>query len=146
MKIKTTANKVRLRRSPEFSTTNVVRLLGIGTVFENPKKSGDWWKVTDGYVHASTVEEIGGPLPTQPTPPTTPPPSAPAQYNPNSVPYRSQWDTDATNRSSDCGQTCVAMLAQWKGINVKIRDLKVQSSSKGMTTPQDLVKNLTSIG
>jgi hypothetical protein len=142
MKIKTTANKVRLRRTPEFLTTNVVRLLGMGTVFENPKKSGDWWRVTDGYVHASTVEEIADPLP----PPTTPPPPTPGQYDPRTVPYRSQWDTDATNRSSDCGQTCVAMLAQWRGINVKVRDLKIQSSTKGTTTPQDLLKNLTSIG
>jgi hypothetical protein len=144
LKIKTTANKVRLRRTPEFLTTNVVRLLGMGTVFENPKKSGDWWRVTDGYVHASTVEEIADPLP-QP-PPTPPTPPAPGQYDPRTIPYRSQWDTDATNRSSDCGQTCVAMLAQWKGINVKVRDLKIQSSSKGTTTPQDLVKNFTSIG
>jgi hypothetical protein len=144
MKIKTTANKVRLRRTPEFKTTNVARLLPIGTVFDNPRKHGDWWNVGEGYVHASTVEEIADPAP-QPTPTPAPPPTAPGQYDPRTVPYRSQWDTDASNRSSDCGQTCVAMLAQWQGINVKVRDLKIQSSSKGLTTPQDLVKNFATI-
>jgi hypothetical protein len=142
MKIRTIDNKVRVRRTPEFKTTNVARLLPKDTIFENPKKYGDWWKVDEGYIHASMVEEIPD---APPTPAPTPPPSTPGKPT-TPVPYRSQWDVDASNRSSDCGQTCVAMIAQWKGINVKIRDLKFQSSSKGLTTPQDLLKNFNSVG
>jgi hypothetical protein len=141
MRIKVKENKVRLRRSPSIAPTNVVRLLVQGTVFDNAEKQGDWWKTNEGYIHNSMVEVVADTPPKQPeTPPEVPKPTNGA------VPYRSQWDTDASSRSSDCGQTCVAMLAEWKGIHVKVNDLRFQSSAKGLTTPQDLLKNMSSVG
>ncbi|NWF70846.1 MAG: hypothetical protein HXY40_17310 [Chloroflexi bacterium] len=141
MKIRVLQNKVRLRRSPEFKTTNVVRLLAKDSVFENPRKHGDWWKVADGYIHASMVEEIAD-APVEPTKPAEPEKPGVGLF----VPYRSQWDVDASNRSSDCGQTCVAMLADWKGVKVRVNDLKIQSSRSGLTTAKNLVDNFATIG
>lgn len=34
------------------------------------------------------------------------------------VPYKSQWDTDASRSKGDCGIVSVAMIAKWKGRDV----------------------------
>lgn len=62
------------------------------------------------------------------------------------IPYRSQWDSDANARSADCGAACCAMLAQWQGIDKPINSFPHQSSSNGLTTAAHLVQNLTDIG
>ncbi len=39
------------------------------------------------------------------------------------VPYRSQWDDDATQSSSDCGPACLAMILGYYGVQARIDDL-----------------------
>ncbi len=34
------------------------------------------------------------------------------------IPYRSQWDADASLSRGDCGIVCVTMLANWRGIEI----------------------------
>ncbi len=39
------------------------------------------------------------------------------------VPYRSQWDADANNSTTDCGPACLAMVLGYYGHQVSINDL-----------------------
>jgi murein DD-endopeptidase MepM/ murein hydrolase activator NlpD len=121
--IQTTEEAVRLRSSAEFNDDNVVRYLARHSIFHKAQLNGDWWKLTGGYVHNSVVEIITDGNGVEP------------------VPYRSQWDVDANNRNDDCGQTCVAMLAGWRGVNVRINDLPYQSTPAGDTSAENLVSN-----
>lgn len=54
------------------------------------------------------------------------------------VPYRSQWDADAQLAHADCGPACVAMLLQWRGIQVKIHDI-TRETSLGPTNAGQLI-------
>ncbi len=134
MKIRVRFDNVRLRRTAEFAGGNVIKLLPAGAEVEGAKLSGDWWQVPGGFVHASMIETVE----------TTPDNhiGIPSEQ----VPYRSQWDNDANNRTSDCGQTCVAMLAEWRGVKVNVNDLRFQSSASGLSTADDLIANLKSVG
>lgn len=116
-----------LRSSPEIAPGNGIAVLKANIVLDGTLQ-GDWYAVTL-YLRKDVVREI----PAAPVPPA------------GSIPYRSQWDTDANNRSADCGQTCCAMLAQWRGINVEINDLRFQSSGNGLSTAVDLTRNLISV-
>jgi hypothetical protein len=129
--IKTISNSGRIRTTPQMVTTDNV----FGTTIANKtltsnKMVGDFYCV-ELFVHKDIVK----------TEVVAPPP--PHEMN---VPYRSQWDTDANNRSSDCGQTCVAMLAEWRGVRVAVNDLRVQSATNGLSTGEDLVANFKKIG
>jgi hypothetical protein len=108
--------------------------LAAGTEFDGARIIGDWWQVPGGFVHASMVEQVETTPDTHTGVPT------------DQVPYRSQWDIDANNRSSDCGQTCVAMLAEWRGVKVNVNDLRFQSSASGLSNANDLITNFKSIG
>jgi Peptidase C39 family len=137
MRIETLFNNVRLRKSSEFAESNILRLLPKGTVFANAKRQAEWWAVPDGYVHTSVADRVT----------RSPEPVAqPDLSDPLTVPYRSQWDTDANNRQADCGQTCVAMLAEWRSKPIHIHDLLCQSNPSGLSNAQDLVDNFKAIG
>ncbi|MCA9909383.1 MAG: LysM peptidoglycan-binding domain-containing protein, partial [Anaerolineae bacterium] len=135
MTIRIIEHGVRLRSAPDFGS-NVIVLLGKDTEFGNASLSGDWWQVqcqgTSGYIHMSMVEMV---VP-------NPDPVVP----PNVIVYRSQWDVDASNRVNDCGQTCVAMLAGSRGVYVKINDLPYQSTTTGISSADDLVRNFNHLG
>jgi hypothetical protein len=133
MKIRLIEDDVRLRATAEFSQRNTIRLLSVGTIFNNAQRDGDWWRVDDGYVHASMVAEV----------------TASEEETASKkalMPYRSQWDSDAYNRTADCGQTCVAMMAEWQGVVVAVNSLPFQTAPEGYTTGRDLVKNFAKIG
>jgi hypothetical protein len=130
MDIRVIDDNVRLRSTPEFKDDNIVRLLARGTIFKDATLTGSWWQVSEGYIHASMIEPVDLTI--------VPIPSA-------DVPYRSQWDGDANNRRADCGQTCVAMLATWKGVQVRINDLVYQSQSNGISGAGDLVRNFEDV-
>ena len=34
------------------------------------------------------------------------------------IPYRFQWDSDATNHSADCGPTCIAMILNYHAVSI----------------------------
>lgn len=135
MRIRIKEDSVRLRTSPEFLDDNIVTLLPSGTIFTSAERQGDWWKVPNGFIHASMAQEIK----VQASQITT------NLADPRSVPYRSQWDADASNRTGDCGQTCVAMLAEWQGVHVNINDLRFQQTESGLTTAADLINNFKDI-
>ena len=140
-------NSARLRSSPTtFSDQNIIGSAPGSTFIENATLNEDqsWYELPPVYIHVSTVNVL---VPDVVSVDPTPTPSVPLpNTGPLKVPYRSQWDVDANNRTADCGQTCVAMLAQWKGVNVKINDLRFQSQPSGLSSSQDLVNNLHSIG
>jgi len=54
------------------------------------------------------------------------------------VPYRSQHDQDAQLSRVDCGPACVAMLLQWRGVQVVIDDI-TRETSVGPTNAGQLV-------
>lgn len=64
----------------------------------------------------------------------------------NDFPYASQWDPDANKRNSDCGQTCVKMVAESYGIHVKTNSLPYQSAPNGLTTANQIIQNLRFVG
>ncbi|MBL8156157.1 MAG: hypothetical protein JNM70_18400 [Anaerolineae bacterium] len=131
MRIQVIDDGVRLRASPEFNDNNIIRLLSRGTQFENAELVGDWWRVSQGYIHASMIEVLQDI------------PDVPVVHD--EVPYRSQWDVDANNRTADCGQTCVAMLAEWRGRCVEVNDLHFQSHPNGLSTAQNLIDNFRGV-
>lgn len=130
LKIKVIDDSVRLRDAPDFGD-NVIVLLPKDTLFNDACLEGDWWKVPyrggTGYIHASMVE--------------TAITDAEHVIPENKIVYRSQWDVDANNRKNDCGQTCVAMLAGSRGVNVGINTLPHQCDSTGYSNGRDLVRN-----
>ncbi len=123
-------NGVRLRSSPDFGD-NIIILLSKDTRFHDASLKGDWWKVQyhgeDAYVHASMVEMVTE--------------DGIGDGQTNTIIYRSQWDIDANNRVCDCGQTCVAMVASSRGVNVRINDLPYESAPNGLSSAYDLVNN-----
>lgn len=128
-KIIVKANGTNLRKAPDTSTSaNVLCTLRGGVSLEGTLN--DEWYVVPTYIHRDVVNVVPEPLP----------------IPPDSIPYRSQWDSDANNRTADCGQTCVAMLCEWRGITVEVNDLRFQSSSSGLSNGADLVKNFDSVG
>jgi hypothetical protein len=138
-------SSARIRTDPDInSSINILGTIPASTTIHNAVLSEDsmWYEISTVYIHASTVNVLV-PDETDPTSPTHP---SKLQLDPLKVPYRSQWDVDANNRTADCGQTCVAMLAQWKGFPVKINDLRFQSQPSGLSSCQDLVNNFNSIG
>ena len=143
-------NSARLRAEP--STTNDKNVIGMSpasTIIEHVTLSddGQWYEIQNMYIHASTVNVLEADPTVDPTPTPTRPlnPIPNIKLDPLKVPYRSQWDVDANNRTADCGQTCVAMLAQHHGIKVKINDLRFQSQPSGLSSSMDLVNNLGSV-
>lgn len=63
-----------------------------------------------------------------------------------SVPYRSQWDEDANTHSADCGPTCVAMILNFKQVNItpnKVYNFIPPKTSGQFTTFTDLIKSHT---
>ncbi len=54
------------------------------------------------------------------------------------VPYRSQHDPDAQLSRADCGPACVAMLLQWKGVQVSIDEIS-RETSLGSTNAGQLI-------
>lgn len=140
-----TKSNVRLRTDPDLnSATNILGSIPAATTINNATLSEDgmWYEIPNVYIHASTIKVLVADE-TDPTSPTHP---SKLQLDPLKVPYRSQWDSDANNRTADCGQTCVAMLAQWKGFPVKVNDLRFQSQPTGLSSSQDLVNNFNGIG
>ena len=138
-------NSARLRSEADINNNyNVIGSVPASTTINNAVLSEDnqWYEISTTFIHASTVNVLV-PDETDPTSPTHP---SKLQLDPLKVPYRSQWDVDANNRTADCGQTCVAMLAQWKGFPVKINDLRFQSQPSGLSSCQDLVNNFNGIG
>lgn len=127
-RIRVKNNIVNLRVSPDLSrASNILTTLRYGTMVD-ATRNGDWWQLTS-YLHTSIVETLPEPLP----------------LPEGAIPYISQWDTEANQRGSDCGQTCTAMLARWRGIMVEVDDLPYQSDPKGLTTGADLVRNFNHI-
>jgi hypothetical protein len=58
------------------------------------------------------------------------------------IPYRSQWDPDASAFASDCGPACVAMVLDFYGQHVDINQLSLEagmSTVKRYTLPGDLI-------
>lgn len=58
------------------------------------------------------------------------------------IPYRSQWDPDASAFASDCGPACVAMVLDYYGQHVDINQLSFEagmSTVKRYTLPGDLI-------
>lgn len=49
-----------------------------------------------------------------------------------SVPYRSQWETDATRFRDDCGPACVEMIREWLGL--PRMDIDTLSAQTGLAT------------
>lgn len=124
-----------LRKTPSFGD-NVAAVLPLGTIVIQDSFQDPWYYVirkdaTPGYLHASVVKEYVPPLP--------PPPLL-------AVPYKSQWANDANQRSADCGQTCVAMVAAFFGQDVAPNQLIVASDLVGHTTAADLIKNFEVLG
>lgn len=130
-KIKTIGSGTRVRTSPNKDVSNnILTSVGANYIFNGTvSDDGEWYQIPV-FVHYSVVTVLPEPVP---------PPD-------NAIPYRSQWDSDASSRGADCGQTCVAMLAEWMGVKVEVDDLRFQSSSNGLSTGADLVKNFSSIG
>ena len=64
----------------------------------------------------------------------------------DAIPYFSQWDEDGNQRSADCGQTCVKMLAASCDIDVQINALTFQTRADGSASGNDLIKNFNMIG
>jgi len=62
------------------------------------------------------------------------------------IPYFSQWDEDANERSADCGQVCVKMLAASVGVDVRTNELTFQTRANGTSSGLDLIKNFKLIG
>jgi len=59
----------------------------------------------------------------------------------HTVPYRSQWDSDAKQFNSDCGPACIAMLLSHRGIHRSVDYLSAAcglGESKRYTTAPDL--------
>lgn len=126
-----------LRTAPAFSN-NVLQTLKKGTIVEADQMLEAWFHVAEikggapgGFVHRSVA-----------APYDPPPPPKPLE----AVPYKSQWESDANQRSADCGQTCVAMVAAFFGQDVAPNTLKVQSDIQGHTSASDLVKNFEGLG
>ena len=130
--IRTTAEHVALRSSPEFKDNNILQYLPRYSTFQKAELHGEWWTVSggNGFLHTSGVEIVRE--------------FNIVQNEAMEIPYRSQWDVDANNRNDDCGQTCVAMLAAARGVNVRVNDLPFQSVPAGDTTANDLVMNFGS--
>lgn len=119
-----------VRRTPDKSTYANIAFVTETPLTAEAEPIGDWYKFTlELYAH----KDVAAVMPVPPNVVTD-------------IPYRSQWDLDANKRSSDCGQTCVAMLADSRGIDVSINDLRFQSTTRGETTAEDLIKNFASIG
>lgn len=65
------------------------------------------------------------------------------------VPYRSQWDADASRFASDCGPACAAMILDYYNTNVAIDDIALacgMGTSKNYTLPADLVQVMAKHG
>lgn len=136
-----------LHRTPEFSASNIIRMLPRHTPLVDPQLEGDWWRVRDGFVHIGMTEpaDVAGSAAAQAGTRSGPVAAPLAEADVLSVPYRSQWDSDASDRPSDCGLACVAMLAQWRGIYVAINDLQHAHEDSGITDWNHLVNNFASI-
>lgn len=135
-KIKTISN-ANLRTSKDgSSSSNILAVVQKDKIMDGATFDGDYYALPQLYLHKSTVAVI----------PPTPLPVLPDKSDVMTMPYRSQWDTDASNRTADCGQTCCAMLAGWQGIHVDINKFPYQQQSNGLSTAEDLVKNLFSVG
>lgn len=62
------------------------------------------------------------------------------------IPYSSQWEQDAHTRTSDCGATCVKMVAASMGIQTTVDALTIESQPNGITSANDLIANFKKIG
>jgi hypothetical protein len=114
-KIRVTWQTANIRETPAMTEGNIAGVAARGYVIDSAEQQGDWWRFY-GYLHKSVVEVVPD----------------------MSFPYISQWDAEANMRSSDCGQTCVAMGARSRGKQVKPNDLRV-GDPRGYTTAYDLV-------
>lgn len=128
------SNGTRLRKEPSTSAP-ILATIGVGASYEIITKlpadaNGFEWYQIPGYLREDVVTPILEPDP----------------LPDGEIPYISQWDDEANSRGADCGQTCVAMVARKYGINVKVNDLRFQSTSSGLTTGQNLVDNFGSVG
>lgn len=123
-----------LRSTPDVSTQNIIKVYPTGEILNADQAAQpDWWAVLTlppGYIHHSVASLY-----------TPPPPAVPLDY----VPYISQWSRYASSQA-DCGPTCCAMFAQWKGINKNPNDFKIRSDAAGHTTADELVQNLETVG
>lgn len=62
------------------------------------------------------------------------------------IPYFSQWANDAHTRTSDCGATCVHMLAASMGIQTTTDAITIESQPNGITSAANLVSNFAKLG
>lgn len=138
-------HNARLRSQPNLNdANNILSTIGPSVVIENATLSedGQWYELSNLYVHSSTVNVLVA----DNLDPSSPSNGTSSNRDPLKVPYRSQWDADANNRTADCGQTCVAMVSQWMGVNTRINDLRFQSQPTGLSSGQDLVNNFNALG
>lgn len=138
-------HNARIRSTPDLADAeNILSTIQPSTVIEHATLSedGQWYEISNLYVHASTVNVLVA----DNSDPSSPSNGTSLNRDPIKVPYRSQWDADANNRTADCGQTCVSMIAQWMGVNTRINDLRFQSQPSGLSSGQDLVNNFNSLG
>lgn len=120
-----------LRSKPVADTASIIGVLPKASSINDATLEGDYYKLPTLYLHKSVVKEVV---------------DYRVQPDGQVIPYRSQWDADANNRVADCGQTCVAMLAEYAGVKTHINDLRFQTTEKGMSTSQNLIDNFKSVG
>lgn len=121
MKVKPTGTGINIRTGKTLeSSTNIIGRTTSVTPVE-AVDVGDFYELKT-YLHKSVAVVI--PEPVEPD---------------GSIPYISQWDNEANQRGSDCGQTAVAMVARWMGVMIAVNDLKFQVSANGLSNSTNLI-------
>lgn len=130
--IQVSSGHINIRLSPDTaSAANILgQTDGVITV-DRAVRLGDFWRFSV-CIHTDYATAIEPPKP-------APPPPTPEQVM--TTPYISQWASTASNRGSDCGQTCVAMLATLQGWEGTVNELTYQNSPNGLSDAYDLVNN-----
>lgn len=132
--IRVVQNSTRLRKEPSTAAPILGQLprnmtFDVSETTPPDTENFEWYKVA-AYLREDVVQVL----------------PEPDFENPGKILYKSQWDDDANSRGADCGQTCVAMVATKYGVQVRVNDLRFQTTSTGLTTGQNLVDNFASIG
>lgn len=132
MYVRTTV-AANLRSAPDTTKNNVITVLPAGTVVPADEASvAGWYAVLNLPAPAYLSHQVAEVYEVAPLPPGV-------------IPYRSQEDADAKTRNNDCGEACVAMILQSKGVTVTIDSLKVNDAT-GESSPAELVALLDRYG
>lgn len=132
--IQVKSGSINIRLSPDTaSQANILGQTDGQIVVNKAVQAGDFWRF-QAFIHRDYVTAIA---------PPKPPPNA---DDPDTIPYRSQWDDDGNDEQADCGAACVAAEIEWQGLWVAIDSLPYQTTMSGMTTAQNLVDNFQKYG